>query len=215
MNRETAVGSENRMNKTGQNWRHINTKSYFCQKVTLLVWVFCLHSFSPVQPLKSVLYPNLVVLNLHFSLLALWVWVKIRVKRCFKKTQVLKYPTEGTCGCNLLLASDGKYIFQEALKVFRHLHSNLDLSTAESCWGCTHHRQELRDVVPVDMLSGPIGLTQHIKKGVPRDHKAGGWIAEKNRILSLYVVETNQNRGADSFLHPDPVEELIQFCFRR
>lgn len=67
----------------------------------------------------------------------------------------------------------------------------------------------------VDVVSRPIGLTQHIGKGVPGDHKAGGWIAEKNRILSLYEAETNQNRGADSFLHPDPVGELIQFCFWR
>lgn len=128
---------------------------------------------------------------------------------------MLKYPTEGTCECHLLLASDGKYISQEALKVFLHLSSNLDLSMAERCQGCTHHRQERRDVVQVDVVSRPIGLTQHIGKGDPGDHKAGGWIAEKNRILSLYEAETNQNRGADSFLHPDPVGELIQFCFWR
>lgn len=76
-------------------------------------------------------------------------------------------------------------------------------------------KQEKRDVVSADVVSGPIGLTQHIGKGVLGDPKAGGWIAEKNRILPLYEAETNQNRGADSFLHPDPVGELIQFCFRR
>lgn len=61
----------------------------------------------------------------------------------------------------------------------------------------------------------PIGLTQHIGKEVPGDHKAGGWITGKNRILSLYEAETKQNRGADGFLHPGPVGELIQFYFRR
>jgi len=37
----------------------------------------------------------------------------------------------------------------------------------------------------------------------------------KNRILSLYEAKTNQNRGADSFLHPDPGGAFIQFCVVR
>lgn len=40
-------------------------------------------------------------------------------------------------------------------------------------------------------------------------------IGEKNRILSLYEAKENQNRGADSFLHPDLVGALIQFCVVR
>lgn len=38
---------------------------------------------------------------------------------------------------------------------------------------------------------------------------------EKNRILPPYEAKANQNKGADSFLHPDPVGALIQFCFVR
>lgn len=43
----------------------------------------------------------------------------------------------------------------------------------------------------------------------PGIEKPGGRIGEQNRILSLY--EANQNRGADSFLHLDPVGALIHF----
>ena len=49
----------------------------------------------------------------------------------------------------------------------------------------------------------------------PGIEKPGGWIGEKNRILSLYEAKANQNRGDDSFLHPDPVGALIQFCVVR
>lgn len=58
-------------------------------------------------------------------------------------------------------------------------------------------------------------LTHTAGKGLSGDCKPGGWIGEKNRILSLYEAKANQNRGADSFLHPDPVGELIQFCVVR
>ena len=63
----------------------------------------------------------------------------------------------------------------------------------------------------VEGVGGGDAYVSRTRRGVgndsPGDRKPGGRIGEereKNRILSLYEAKKTLNRGADSFLHPDP-----------
>lgn len=119
--------------------------------------------------------------------------------------------------------SNGKDISQTGLKADNvenpiFFLPNLDISAALRIY------QLLKDTGPVPKISRKEDhvwmvwrdtYVSRTRKWLSGDRKPGGWIGEKNRILSLYEAKTNQNRGADSFLHPHPVGALIQFCIVR
>lgn len=74
-------------------------------------------------------------------------------------------------------------------------------------------KQEKRDVVPANVVSGPIGLTQHIGKGVLGDPKAGGWrktgfglcMRQRQTKIEVLTVFSTQTRweSLSSFVSGD------------
>ena len=67
----------------------------------------------------------------------------------------------------------------------------------------------------MDAEAGHMRLTLMEGNDSPGSENQEDGLEKKNRILSLYEAKANQNRGADSFLHPNPVGALIQFCVVR